>query len=150
MLGPGELATTSSSQDHARDDVLFEHYRSLPCGRYLLASLTGNEKGARALWYSELSLHQLSSRLYIPIDNTPLHSLSSVCHPWGTPVVVDYNPPRSGITTYSCLIVLVRLARCLKINGLKNHPEMVGPTTLCQFFLIAHHLCLEIPFAVSQ
>ncbi len=28
--------------------------------------------------------------LYTPIDNTPLHSLSSVCHPWGDVVVVGY------------------------------------------------------------
>ncbi len=41
---------------------------SLLCGRYLLAPLSGKKKGARALWYSALSLHQLCSRptVFIP------------------------------------------------------------------------------------
>ncbi len=46
----------------------------------------GIKKGASALWYSELGLHQLGSRptVFIPRwTNTPLHSISSVCHPWG-------------------------------------------------------------------
>ncbi len=34
----------------------------LPCGRYLLAPFTGNQKGSISLWYSELGLHQLGSR----------------------------------------------------------------------------------------
>ncbi len=31
LFGPGELATTSSYGDNAREDVLLENYRSLPC-----------------------------------------------------------------------------------------------------------------------
>ncbi len=49
----------------------------------------GIKKGASALWYSELGLHQLGSRptVFIPRwTNTPLHSISSVCHPWGEPL----------------------------------------------------------------
>ncbi len=29
-----------------------------------------------------------TNNLYTPMDNTPLHSISSVCHPCGTTVVV--------------------------------------------------------------
>ncbi len=53
---------------------------------YLLPYL-GIKKGASALWYSELGLHQLGSRptVFIPRwTNTPLHSISSVCQPWGS------------------------------------------------------------------
>ncbi len=32
LFGPGELATTSSYRDNARDSVIFENYRYLPCG----------------------------------------------------------------------------------------------------------------------
>ncbi len=32
LFDPGELATTSSYRENARDAVLFENYRSLPCG----------------------------------------------------------------------------------------------------------------------
>ncbi len=32
LLGPGELETTSSYRDNARDYVIFENYRSLTCG----------------------------------------------------------------------------------------------------------------------
>ncbi len=40
LFGPGELATTSSYRDNARDDVIFEHYRSLPCGVIESQSMT--------------------------------------------------------------------------------------------------------------
>ncbi len=50
----------------------------------------GIKKGASAFWYSELGLHQLGSRptVFIPRwTNTPLHSISSVCHPCAAAVL---------------------------------------------------------------
>ncbi len=55
---------------------------SLPCGRYLLAPLTGTKKEARALRYSELSLHQH----FIPRWTTHPYILYQVCTTRGTAV----------------------------------------------------------------
>ncbi len=54
-------------------------------GRYLLASLTGNREGS----LMELRVKPTPTRfptnsLYTSMSNTPLHSMSSVCHPWGS------------------------------------------------------------------
>ncbi len=58
---------------------------SLPRGRYLFAPLTGNKEENKSLivlrvkptptWFPINSL-------YTSMDNTLLHSLSNVCHPW--------------------------------------------------------------------
>ncbi len=53
---------------------------------FTLAPLTGNEEGSKGLVV--LRVRPTPARfpinsLYIPMDNTPLHSISSVCHPWG-------------------------------------------------------------------
>ncbi len=67
---------------------------SLPCGRYLLATLTGIKDGSKGLMV--LRVKPTPTRfpiksLYTPMDNTPLHSISSVCHPWSVAVVADGN-----------------------------------------------------------
>ncbi len=61
------------------------HRGSLPCGRYLLAPLTGNKEGCKCL--IELRVKPTPTRfptnsLYVPMDYTPMPSISSGCHPW--------------------------------------------------------------------
>ncbi len=58
----------------------------LPCGRYLLAPLAENTKGGKGVMV--LRVKPTPTRfptisLYTPMDNTPLHSIPSVCRPWG-------------------------------------------------------------------
>ncbi len=62
---------------------------SLPCGRYSVAPLNGNKEGASALWYSELSLHQLGSRptVFIPRWITHPCILYQVCATHGATAV---------------------------------------------------------------
>ncbi len=58
----------------------------LPCGRYLLALLTGDKErsmGLIILRVKPTPTRFPTNSLYTPMDNTPLHSISSVCHPWG-------------------------------------------------------------------
>ncbi len=59
---------------------------SLPCGRYLLAPVTENKEESKCLMV--LRVKPIPTRfptnsLYNPMDNTPLNSFPSVCHPWG-------------------------------------------------------------------
>ncbi len=59
---------------------------TLPCGRYLLAPLTGKKecsKGHMLLGVKLTPTRFPANSLYTPMDNTPLHSIPSVCHPWG-------------------------------------------------------------------
>ncbi len=59
---------------------------SLPCGRYLIAPLTGNKEGSKCLLVLRVKPTPTrfpTNSLYTPMDNTPMHSISSVCHPWG-------------------------------------------------------------------
>ncbi len=58
----------------------------LPCGRHLLAPLTKNKEGSKSLMVLRVkpTLTRFPTKsLYTPMENTLLHSLSSVCHPWG-------------------------------------------------------------------
>ncbi len=48
---------------------------SLPCGRKLPAPLTGNNEGSKGLMVLQVKP--------TPMDNTSLHSIPSVWHPWG-------------------------------------------------------------------
>ncbi len=81
------------------------HRCSLPCGRYLLAPLTGDKEGSRSLMVLRVKPTPTrfpTNSLYTPMDNTTLHSIiyliflyiisnnyiqysniSSVCHPVG-------------------------------------------------------------------
>ncbi len=57
----------------------------IPCGRYLLASLTGTKEGSKGLMV--LRVRPTPTRfptnsLYIPMDNIPLHSIPRMCQPW--------------------------------------------------------------------
>ncbi len=63
---------------------------SLPCGRYVLAPLTGNKEGSKCLWHSELSLHQLGScpTVFIPRWTTHPCILYQVCATRGARSVV--------------------------------------------------------------
>ncbi len=75
---------------------------SLPCGRYLLAPLTGNTEGSKCLMV--LRVRPTSTRfptnsLYTPMGNTPLHSISSVCQ---TCSVVVYHSCKSLKGFYAC------------------------------------------------
>ncbi len=57
-----------------------------PCGRCLLAPLTGNKqecKGPMVLRIKPSPTRFPTNSLYTPMDNAPLHSISSVCHLWG-------------------------------------------------------------------
>ncbi len=36
---------------------------------------------------SGIPSHAYTNSLYTPVDNTILHSISSVCHPWGKPLL---------------------------------------------------------------
>ncbi len=59
---------------------------SLPCGRYLLASLNVNEEGRKCLMVLRVKptpTRSPTNSLYTPMDNTSLHSILSVVHPWG-------------------------------------------------------------------
>ncbi len=61
--------------------------RSAPQGaRYLLAPLNGNKEGSKGLMLLRVKPAPTrfpTNSLYTPMDNTPLNSISSVCHPWG-------------------------------------------------------------------
>ncbi len=62
------------------------HRGSLPCRRHLLVPLTGNKEGSKSLTVLQVKptpTRFLPNSLYTPMDNTPLRSVSSVCHPWG-------------------------------------------------------------------
>ncbi len=72
----------------------------LICGRYLLASLTGNKERAKRLMV--LRVKPTPNRfptnsLHIPMDNTPLHSMASVCHPWGEGLLWAGHITSSGL-----------------------------------------------------
>ncbi len=58
------------------------HRGSLPCGRYLLGNKEGS-KGLMVLLVKPTPTRFLTDSLYTPMDNTPLHSIRSACHPWG-------------------------------------------------------------------
>ncbi len=53
----------------------------LPCERCLLAPVTGNKEGSKSRVKPTPTRFPTNSRS-TPMDNTPLHSISSVCHPW--------------------------------------------------------------------
>ncbi len=36
--------------------------------------------------------------LYTPMDNTPLHSISSVCHPWGSLLLLLFRQIDESLT----------------------------------------------------
>ncbi len=58
-----------------------------PCGRYFLGSLTGNKEGSKGLMVLRVKPTPTrfpANNIYTPMDNTPMHSISSVCHPWGS------------------------------------------------------------------
>ncbi len=88
---------------------------SLPCGRYLLAPLNGNKEGNKCLMVLRVKPTPTwfpTNSLYTPMDNTPLHSISSVCHPWDIcrlqPLqwryqrVMKFQLLRKGIYIYQC------------------------------------------------
>ncbi len=61
------------------------HMGLLPCGHYLLAHLTGNKEGSKGLMALQVKPTPTrfpTSILYTPMDDTPLHSVLSVYHPW--------------------------------------------------------------------
>ncbi len=58
------------------------HGGTLTCGHYLLAPLTGNKEGSKGLMvlrFKPTPGRFPTNSLYTPMDNTPLHSISSVC-----------------------------------------------------------------------
>ncbi len=57
-----------------------------PCARYLLAPLTWNKEGSKRLMVLRIKPTPArfpTKSFYTPMDNTPLHCISSVYHPWG-------------------------------------------------------------------
>ncbi len=80
---------------------------SLPCGRYWLAPLTGNKEGCKCLLVSRVkpTLTRFPTNSpYTPMDNTPLHSLSSVCYPWRCCLRTVKDSRSTSITITSVLI----------------------------------------------
>ncbi len=78
---------------------------SLPCRRYLLAPLTGDKEGRKSLMVLRVKptpTRLPTNSLYTPMDNTHLHSISSVCHPWG-PLLLFRHSGKSSITQEECL-----------------------------------------------
>ncbi len=70
---------------------------SLPCRRYLLASLTGNEegdKGLMALRVKPTSTRFPTNILHTPIHHTPLHSIPSVRQPRGSRLLETQHSER--------------------------------------------------------
>ncbi len=68
------------------------HRGSLPCGRYLLAPLNGNKEGSKCLMVLRVKhtpTRLPTNSLYTPMNSTPLHSISSVCHPWGLLLLLE-------------------------------------------------------------
>ncbi len=58
---------------------------SLPCGRFLLAPLNGNKEGSKCLMVLRVKhtpARLPTNSLCTSMDNTPLHSISRVCHPY--------------------------------------------------------------------
>ncbi len=67
--------------------------RSAPQGTYYyyyhadIIYLTGNKEGSKSLMLLRVKPTPTrfpTNSLYTPVDNTPLHSISYVCHPWGS------------------------------------------------------------------
>ncbi len=86
------LSVGFTIQDEAMDVA-----RSAPQGAhyhedaFLLASLTGNKDGSKCLMVIRVKPTPTrfpTNSLYTPMDNTPLHSISSVCRTWGWPTVI--------------------------------------------------------------
>ncbi len=62
------------------------HRGSLPSGRDLFAPLTGDKEGNKGLMVPRVKPTPTrfpTNSLYTPMDDTPLHSISSACHLWG-------------------------------------------------------------------
>ncbi len=59
-----------------------------------------------------------TNSLYIPMDNTPMHSISSVCHPWGKKVLLHSRVTFSIAST----IDLYRLRPTL----VTHHQEVIN------------------------
>ncbi len=60
---------------------------SLPCRRYLLAPLTGNKEGSKGLMVLRVKPTPTrcpTNSLDAQMDNTRVHSISSVYNPWGS------------------------------------------------------------------
>ncbi len=61
------------------------HRGSLPYGRYLLAPLNGNKEGCKCLMVLRVKptlIRFPTNSFHTPMDNTPLHSITNVCHSW--------------------------------------------------------------------
>ncbi len=86
-------------------------------------SLTGNNEGSKGPKVPQvkptLTLFPTNS-IYTSVDNTPLHFISIVCHPWGVLVrcYTDQNscpcPPSDFLTPalYDRLLHLVKIIHC--------------------------------------
>ncbi len=94
---------------------------SPPCGRYLLAPLNGNKEGSKCLLVLRVKPTPTgfpTNSLYTPMDNTPLHSISTVCHPWGKKVLLHSRV----IFSLASIINLYRLSPPL----VTHHQEVVN------------------------
>ncbi len=54
-------------------------------------------KGLKVLRVKPTPAQFPTNNLYTPMGNTPLHSISSVCHPWGDNVVVAHLLKKSAL-----------------------------------------------------
>ncbi len=76
------------------------HRGSQPYRRCLLVSLTGNKEGSEG--FMVLRVKSTPTRfptnsLYTPMYNTTLHSIPSVCRPWGAKTLSRHNGMCAGL-----------------------------------------------------
>ncbi len=60
-----------------------------------------------------------TNSLYTPMDNTPLHSISSVCHPWG--IWLLYGLIISSLTYTAYIIPLCQCALTVLTSLLRDN-----------------------------
>ncbi len=79
------LSVGFSIQNEAMDVPGSRHSGLTTMRKLLLATLTGIKERSKCLTVLRVKptpTRFLTNSRYTPMDNTPLHSISSVCHPW--------------------------------------------------------------------
>ncbi len=97
------------------------HRGSLPRGRYVLAPLAGTKEGSSCLMVLRVKPTPTrfpATSLSTPMDNTPLHSVSSVFHPRGVAV------------QETCTFALFRCSGndiCLRLESIADNKHQKSP-----------------------
>ncbi len=103
---------------------------SLPCGRYILAPLTGNKEGSMGLMVLQVKPTPTrfpTNSLNTPMDNTPFYSV-----PWGratgvritsvlcTSNLITITCGRWALVTVGCLLLLEAQSSCMFRHSAKS------------------------------